>query len=110
GTTAIVARAWGAGRHSQANRIANQAMTLAAGIGVVFLCFMLPAAPFFTTMLRMEGDAAEIAVRYLRIDAVGLIFTSVTLAASAGLRGAGDMRTPMFVLALVNVVNAIGSI
>ncbi|HEX6986088.1 MAG TPA: MATE family efflux transporter [Planctomycetaceae bacterium] len=110
GTTAIVARSWGAGRRSQANRVANQSLTLAALLGVLFLGFMLPAAPAFAAMLKMEGPAAEIAVRYLRVDAVGLVFTSVTLAAAAALRGAGDMRTPMFVLGLVNVVNAICSV
>lgn len=105
GTTAIVARSWGAGRRSQANRVANQAITLAAVLGIVFLAVMLPAAPAFATLLKMESVGAEIATRYLRIDAVGLVFTSLTLAAAASLRGVGDMRTPMLVLGFVNLLN-----
>jgi multidrug resistance protein, MATE family len=110
GTTAIVARAWGAGRRSQANRVANQSLTLAAGIGVLFLLFMMPAAPLLASLLNMEGLAAEITTRYLRIDAVGLVFTSVTVAAAAALRGTGDMRTPMFVLGFVNLLNVVCSL
>ena len=110
GTTALVARAWGAGRTAQANRVANQALSLALAMGIVFLILLQIAAPAFVTTLRMEGDSAEIATRYLRVDAFGLVATSVTLAAAAGLRGTGDMRTPMLVLGLVNVVNAICSV
>lgn len=109
GTTAIVARAWGAGRRREANRIANQAILLSAGLGVLFLVLMQPAAPWFAWLLRMEGLSGEIVIRYLRIDAVGLTFTSVTLAIAAALRGVGDMRTPMFVLGFVNIVNAVCS-
>lgn len=109
GTTAIVARAWGAGRRREANRIANQAILLSAGLGILFLILMQPAAPFFAWLLRMEGLSGEIVIRYLRIDAVGLTFTSVTLAIAAALRGVGDMRTPMFVLGFVNIVNAVCS-
>lgn len=105
GTTAVIARAWGAGRRAQANRVTNQALTLGAATGILFLVLILPAAPAFAAMLGMTGVAADIAVRFLRIDAAGLVFTSVTLAGSAALRGAGDMRTPMLVLGLVNLVN-----
>lgn len=109
GTTAIVARAWGAGRRREANRIANQAILLSAGLGIIFLVLMQPAAPLFAWLLRMEGLSGEIIIRYLRIDSVGLTFTSVTLAIAAALRGVGDMRTPMFVLGFVNIVNAVCS-
>lgn len=110
GTTAIVARCWGAGRRAQANRVANQAVVLAAGLGVLFLAAMLPAAPMFASFLGLEDRSAEIATRYLRIDAVGLVFTSLTLAIAASLRGAGDMRTPMLVLGFVNLLNVACSV
>ncbi|MDQ3329279.1 MAG: MATE family efflux transporter [Planctomycetota bacterium] len=110
GTTAIVARSWGAGKRSQANRVANQSLMLAAGLGVVFLCMMLPAAPAFASLLDMHGIAGEITTRYLRIDAFGLVFTSVTFAGAAALRGTGGMRTPMLVLGLVNVLNIVCSL
>lgn len=110
GTTAIVARAWGGGKRAQANRVANQSLMLAAGLGVVFLCLMLPAAPLFASLLEMDGIAGEITTRYLRIDAFGLVFTSVTFAGAAALRGTGDMRTPMLVLGLVNVLNIVCSL
>src|SRR5690606_14756534 len=68
------------------------------------------AAPLFASLLRMHGQAAEIAVHYLRMDAIGLVFTSVTFAGAAALRGAGDMRTPMIVLGLVNLLNVLCSV
>ena len=105
GTTAIVARSWGAGQFAQARRVANQSLTLSLGLGLLFFCAIFPLAPFIAELLEMRGAAGEVAVRYLRIDAIGMIFTSLTLAASAALRGSGDMRTPMLVLGGVNVLN-----
>jgi putative MATE family efflux protein len=57
----------------------------------------------------MNDETYDIVVRYLRIDALGYMFTSLTLIGSAALRGAGDMRTPMLLLAVVNVLNVIVS-
>ena len=45
----------------------------------------------------------------MRIDALALTFTSITLVGGAALRGAGDTRTPMVILGGVNVLNAISS-
>ncbi len=106
GTTALVARSIGSKKPKEANRFANQSITLSVitGVAVSLLLFML--APAFARLQNMDGEAYEIAVRYLRLDALALTFTSLTLVGAAGLRGSGDMRTPMLVLGAVNVLNA----
>jgi putative MATE family efflux protein len=57
----------------------------------------------------MTGEAYTIAVTYLRIDAVGHMLISLTLVGCAALRGVGNMRTPMFIFAIINAVNVIAS-
>jgi len=57
----------------------------------------------------MTGEGFDITVQYLRIDAVGHVFMSITLVGSAALRGAGNMRTPMLIYALINGINAAAS-
>ncbi|MBW3542108.1 MAG: MATE family efflux transporter [Planctomycetes bacterium] len=106
GTTALVARHWGAGEFEDASRITNRSLALAAVIGVVFYALLYPLAPLLARLLEMHGETGRIVVRYLRLDGLGHLFTSVTLVGAAALRGVGDMRTPMFVLGLVNVLNA----
>ncbi|MCA9047759.1 MAG: MATE family efflux transporter [Planctomycetaceae bacterium] len=105
GTTALVARHWGAGEFDAANRITNQSLLLAGIAGVGFLILIWPTAPLFAAALGLDAAASEITIRYLRFDGIGLVFTAFSLVAAASLRGSGDMRTPMFVLGTVSVVN-----
>ncbi len=109
GTTALVARFVGAGQPDRANHFANQSLTLACGVGVALLFFIYPLAPWLARYSNMTGGAFGMTVRYLRVDAFGHVFMSVIIVACAALRGAGDMRTPMALWALINTVNIIVS-
>ncbi len=109
GTTALVSRHEGAGDHAESSRFANQSMTLAALLGVVLFVLMYALAPWFARYCRMTGDAFDITVSYLRIDAIGHMFMSVTLVGCAALRGVGNMRTPMYLFAIINGANVIAS-
>ena len=109
GTTALVARAWGGGDRAEANRIANRSIALAGLLGIGVFALMYLSAPAFARFLEMEGEQFRIAVRYLRIDAFGHIFGSVSLVGAAALRGTGNMRAPMLILGLVSLVNLVVS-
>lgn len=109
GTTALVSRHEGAGQHEEANRDTNQSITLAAVLGVAVFVLLTAIAPWITRYSNMRGEAYTIAVQYLRIDAVGHLFTSLTVVIGAALRGVGDMRRPMFAYAIINTVNVIAS-
>ena len=109
GTTALVARAWGAGQREEAGRIAGRSLLLAPCLALPVFVLLLALAPIAAAFLNLKGEAARIAVEYLRYDAFGHIFTSLLMIAGASLRGSGDMRTPMFVLLVVNAVNIVVS-
>jgi len=107
GTTALVARSYGAGDRSAGNHIANQAFILALATGAASTVALFALAPTFAGWLQMTGETYTITVRYLRIDAAGYTIWSVSLVGAAALRGAGDMRAPLKVLAIVNVLNVV---
>lgn len=109
GTAALISRAWGAGDHEQANRVANRSALLSIVSGLLFMLLIIPAAPPLVSFMGLKGNAAGIAVRYLRIDAIGLIFSSFSLVIAAAFRGCGDMKTPMWVFGSVSVLNVIVS-
>jgi len=106
GTTALVSRYEGAGDHERANHFANQSLTLAGVLGLGLFITMFALAPGFARYCRMTGDAYAITVTYLRVEAVGHLFMSLMIVGCAALRGVGNMRTPMILYALINVVNA----
>jgi putative MATE family efflux protein len=105
GTTALVARARGAGELEQANRFANRSLTLAGGLGLAVFAILTMLAPLYAHMQQMQEESYRLAVRFLRTDAFGQVFFCYCLIGSAALRGMGDMRTPMLVLGFVNILN-----
>lgn len=109
GTTALVARHWGAGEFDRAHRVANRSLALSGVAGLGFLVFIWPTAPLFAQALSLDPSAAAITVHYLRLDGIGLVFSAFSLVGAAALRGAGDMRTPMFILGTVSLINLIVS-
>jgi MATE family multidrug resistance protein len=109
GTTALVSRFWGAGEFAQANRVANRSIALATVLGGIVFLVVFAGAPLVPRMMNMDPETSRIVIRYLRIDGIGHIFTGVSLIGAAALRGSGDMRSPMWILGLVSVLNIIVS-
>lgn len=109
GTTAIVARSWGAGHFEDARRFAARSLTITLVFAVGIFTLLQLAATLFPLLLQMDGVQRKIAVEYLRLDACGQFFAGWTIIGAAALRGSGDMRTPLFVLAITNIVNVIVS-
>lgn len=109
GTTAIVARLIGGRQPDEARRITNQSLTLAVVIGGVLSVLLYLMAPRFAEAQRMTGEAYDVAVQYLRTGVIGVPFLSVALVGCAALRGTGDMRSPMWIFAGVNLINVVAS-
>ncbi len=107
GTVAVVARHWGAGEFDSASRAANRAVAIAAVVGIGIYALIWFAAPWYAALMRLHGDTAGMVVRFLRIDGAGYLFSCLTVAGAAALRGSGQMRVPMMILGCVNVFNVI---
>jgi MATE family multidrug resistance protein len=105
GAAALVARQWGAHEFEDANRTTNRALALASVMGLAVSVLMYLVAPLFTLLLGLRGEAEAIAIHYLRVDSVCYFFISFTFVGGAILRASGDTRTPMFIYALVSIVN-----
>ena len=109
GATAIVARAIGAGNHDEARRATNQAITLSFFMGLIATVGIPLAAPHLAGWLSPSAETHRDATRFMRIEAIAYLIESFTFVAAACLRGAGDTRTPMLVLGVVNLVNMAAS-
>ncbi|MCH7840898.1 MAG: MATE family efflux transporter [Planctomycetes bacterium] len=110
GTTALISRSAGAGKHDDANHFANQSMTLAALLGVTVFGLIYALAPILARYCNMTGNEFEMTVQYLQTGAVGHLLLSLTLVGCAALRGVGNMRKPMLIFAAINAVNVVASL
>lgn len=103
--TAMVARAIGAGLRRDAEHTLGQAMLFAVVLGLFGAAGVLLTAPALVGWFNLAPATAASAAAYIRIGALGYFAEAVTFVGAAALRGAGDTRTPMFVLGIVNVLN-----
>jgi putative MATE family efflux protein len=108
GSVALVARASGAGEPREADRV----LRMSAALGSVLGALMMLAIPFTETIVGAFGVAPPVVAvggSYLRLLLLFNVPFAFGLVVSSGLRGAGDVRTPMAVGVVVNVLNVLGN-
>lgn len=111
GTTALVARCIGAGDRDEASNTARQSMLFGGMLaGIVSLSLILLAPQILRLLFgKTEADVLGYAALYVRIVAISLVPQFLLIVSNGILRGSGDTKTPMRVMALMNVVNAIAN-
>jgi len=107
GATAVVARSVGAGDWDDANRATYQSILLGLAIGVTMTILGLLFARPAVALLGAEPEALAGGAAYVRIVSVAFGLSAVMFVGNACLRGAGDTRTAMVVMTVVNALNVI---
>src|SRR5256714_1319454 len=107
GTTAVVARASGAGRQERVARLAAQALWVSLAIGVALLVVSEAIAAPLLHALGGHGRSGHFAVVYFRIAAVGLPAALIALAGQGYLRGVSNLRRPLEIVVASNVANVV---
>jgi putative MATE family efflux protein len=105
GSTALVARFIGANDRAKAIHVTNQSILVAVVLGSLGSLIALTGLPDLIHLLQLRGDAAELAVGYLRPLFAVLAFQIIESAGIACLIGAGDTRMGFWVLGVVALVN-----
>ncbi len=106
GGTVLIARSIGAGESEEAEFFTGQSLILALAMGILTA---VPCLLWGSDMLAALGGAPDVvAPGRLYMLAVGTTMPLMALlyVGNAAIRGAGDTRTPMAIMATVNVVNA----
>ncbi len=107
GTTALVARAWGAGDRDEAERVNRASMWVCISISLVItvpaVVFADPLARFF----RLDEETLLLAATYIRWISLFNAAFALQFVLCVALRAAGDARTPLWIGALTNIANII---
>ena len=106
GTVALIAREMGSGRPTEAARVMRTALALAAVFGAL-LMLAIPASDLFVRGMGVAPEVVSLGGRCLRILLAFSIPVSVGATLAMGLRGAGDVRTPLAIGIVTNLVNVV---
>lgn len=107
GTTAMVARAWGAKDYEEAARITSVSLWIG---NIVALVLMLPCIIFaeaIAAVFGLDESTTHQAADFIRYLSLFNIVFAVNMVIGASLRAAGDTKTPLWVGGITNVVNVI---
>jgi MATE family multidrug resistance protein len=107
GATAVTARMIGAKDMKGANRVVSQSVLIAFGCGLLSSFLLVTFAEPAMVLMGATGESLAQGVLYLRIICIVFPVSSMIFVGGACLRGAGDTRTPLLVMGVVNVFNIV---
>jgi putative MATE family efflux protein len=107
GTTALVARHFGAEDSDGAHQIARQSVIMTIALAIVTLIIFYIFAESGMRLLGAEEEVVQLGIWYIRLRTFGLVFHYFTMIFTSTLRGVGDTRTPMVVNIIINILNPI---
>ncbi len=112
GATAIVARYYGAGDEEGARRVVTQTVLLGLGLGACVAVAGVTLAPYIMRgmmALQEAPDAGVIAhgTAYLRSLSAFYVLAIPLFMSIAIFQGAGDMKTPLYLMIYMNAVNVV---
>jgi MATE family, multidrug efflux pump len=104
GTVALVARDMGAGDRDHAEVALTQSVVFGTLVSAIIAIPVIIFAPQAMDLFRVKGSMATMGARYLRVVMLSEPFSGIFLMCAAGLRGAGDTRTPLWIGVIIDIV------
>ncbi len=105
GTTALVARNFGAEEKAEAQTVAGQSLLLAIILGLIISPLIFYFASDILILMSAEESVVTLGSTYLKIVLSFLVLRLIILTGTAVFRGAGDTRTPMIITLVMNCAN-----
>ncbi len=105
GTTALVARSWGAGQQEEASRITSSSLMLGGLVGLLLMIFGMTFSHQIAEVFGLDEPTAQLASRNIFWLAAFVIGFAIDIILSSALRAAGNAWTPLLFGLAVNLVN-----
>lgn len=105
--TALVSQHTGAGNHREASRAAGQTMMFLCLTSLSIVVPLLVVAPAMFRLFSVPDNVLPVAVVYMRVALLGTPFLVIHMGYAAVLRALGDTVTPLMIVAVSNLFNAL---
>jgi len=105
GTTALVARSWGAGDYTEASRVTMASLVLAGAFSLAVTILGYFFAPAIAGVFGLDEHTLEMAADNIRWLCLFNVAFAVNFILGAALRASGDAWTPLWISGGVNLLN-----
>ena len=105
GTTALVARSWGAGDYDEASRVTMASLVLAAAFSFAIAFFGFFLASPVASVFGLDPITLELAAQNIRWLSIFNLAFAAMFVLSAALRASGDAWSPLWISGGVNLLN-----
>lgn len=105
GTTALVARAWGAGDYREASHVTMASLALAGIFSLAVMVLGVLYARPISGMFGLDPVTLDLAAENIRMLSWFNLAFAVTFILSAALRASGDAWSPLWIGTAVNLIN-----
>jgi putative MATE family efflux protein len=105
GTTALVARSWGAKDYREGARITSASLWIGNGVALVLTIPSVIYAYQIAGIFGLDEKTTRLAADFIRWLSIFNVAFATNLVLGASLRAAGDTRTPLWIGAVTNVIN-----
>jgi putative MATE family efflux protein len=107
GTTALVARAWGAGDREEAARVTRTSLWLSLALAAALALPAILFADALAGIFRLDAGTHELTATFIRWISLSTPFLAASFVIGTALRAAGDTLTPLGLGALTMSVNVV---
>ena len=107
GTTALVARAWGAQNYQEASKVTIVSLWVGNSVALVL---MLPCIFFsyeIASIFGLEHGPTQLAADFIQYLSLFNVAFAVNMILASVLRAAGDAKTPLWIGVATNIVNVV---
>ena len=105
GTTALVARAYGAKRYQEATQVLYDSMLISMFLSFISIFIIWVAGEDLLGLFGLELEAKQLALDYLKVLILFSPTFGVSIIFGAAVRAAGDVKTPLFIGLIQNIIN-----
>jgi len=104
GTVALVARYIGANDRDSAEDVLKQSVVFGVLVSTIIAIPAIIFARPLMGLFQVKGEMADMGARYLQVVMLSEPFQGIFLMCASALRGAGDVRTPLWIGGIIDVL------
>jgi len=103
--TTLIAQYTGARNHEMVDHVAAQTLLTIVAVSIVLGAVGVLLAPWLLNMMHVAPAVFDGALAFMRIVFIALPFTFIYAMAQALMRGVGEVRAPLIIVAVTVVIN-----